>query len=503
MNSWQSWLWLIGIGGLLLCSTDFWANKLWRRALAIFSIVPLLAATIYTAFLPLPYWQIALMIFIELFLLLLAARAAQFGRPYQADMTGKGTLELLGILAVAAISSIASENSLLLVILMVAAILSLIILGQLIYAIKRYQINGSKLGKSMPEDDLPTVSLCIPARNETKSLDRCLRSVLASDYPKLEILVLDDCSQDKTAQVIRSFAHDGVRFIQGTLPSDDWLGKNQACATLTQEAKGDVLLFMGVDTRIEPNSVTKLVNYMQARHSDMLAVLPERHDQSLRWSVVFAPLRYFWQLTTPSFINTPTSTSLWLIKSSELKKIGGFARFNNRINPEMHFASILAKKNKYDFLVSNHRLGVYYAKKWQSQIDTGVRLWYPSLGNNPSRVALASLGQYIFIIVPYIVLIEAIIWHGYSSQALLSVLVIISQFITYGIYSHLVKHRGWLISALLWPFLAVQEIAITLTSYVQYEFGKVSWKGRNVCYPVLSVVLPESDLGKSKLKVEP
>lgn len=503
MNSWQSWFWLIGTGGLLLCFTDIWVNKAWRRALAIFSIVPLLGATIFTAFLPLPYWQIALMIFIELFLLFSAVRAIQFGRPYQADMTGKSSLELLALLAIAAFASVVAENSLLLVILIIAVTLSLILLGQLIYAKKKYQINGSNLDQSTQDNNLPTVSVCIPARNETSSLARCLRSVLSSDYPKLEILVLDDCSQDKTAHVIRSFAQHGVRFIQGSLPSSDWLGKNQACATLAQESSGDVVLFMSVDTRVEPNTITKLVTYMLEKDSSMLAVLPERHDHSLRVSVVFAPLRYFWQLATPAFISVPSATSLWLIKSTALKKIGGFSRFSNHISPEVHFANILAKKKKYSFLVSSHRLGVYYAKKWQSQIDTGVRLWYPSLANNPSRVVLASLGQYIFILVPYIVFIEALIWHQYSLEAVLAGVVIIIQFIVYGVYSYLAKSRGRLISTLLWPILAVQEIAITLTSYVQYEFGKVSWKGRNVCYPVLSVVLPASGFGKSKLKVEP
>src|ERR1700722_1166058 len=44
---------------------------------------------------------------------------------------------------------------------------------------------------------LPSLSVAIPARNETQDLEDCLRSLIASDYPKLEILVLDDSSQEK------------------------------------------------------------------------------------------------------------------------------------------------------------------------------------------------------------------------------------------------------------------------------------------------------------------
>ena len=50
---------------------------------------------------------------------------------------------------------------------------------------------------AIADRDLPTVTVAIPARNETKDLDDCLQSLLASNYPKLEIVVLDDCSQDK------------------------------------------------------------------------------------------------------------------------------------------------------------------------------------------------------------------------------------------------------------------------------------------------------------------
>src|SRR5690606_10627587 len=89
-------------------------------------------------------------------------------------------------------------------------ILSATILGLLIYHLRKTRHITNRTHYS--DKELPTVSVCIPARNETNALEDCLRSMLANDYPKLEILVLDDCSQDRTAEVIKSFAHAGVRF---------------------------------------------------------------------------------------------------------------------------------------------------------------------------------------------------------------------------------------------------------------------------------------------------
>src|SRR5688500_11530400 len=63
--------------------------------------------------------------------------------------------------------------------------------------------------------EMPSVTVCIPARNEMHALAECLERVLASDYEKLEILVFDDSSLDDTPTLIKSFAHEGVRFVPG------------------------------------------------------------------------------------------------------------------------------------------------------------------------------------------------------------------------------------------------------------------------------------------------
>src|SRR5258708_23758653 len=97
------------------------------------------------------------------------------------------------------------------------------------------------------DHDLPTLTVAIPARNETDDLEACLTSLVASNYPKLEILVLDDCSQSRrTPEIIRSYAHAGVRFVEGKSPERNWLAKNQAYQQLFEEANGELLLFAGV-----------------------------------------------------------------------------------------------------------------------------------------------------------------------------------------------------------------------------------------------------------------
>ena len=75
-----------------------------------------------------------------------------------------------------------------------------------------------------------------------------LHRVIASTYPKLEIIVLDDLSADKTPALIKAFAQDGVRFIEGGPVPKDWLGKNHALDTLLRQASGTYVLFLDVES---------------------------------------------------------------------------------------------------------------------------------------------------------------------------------------------------------------------------------------------------------------
>src|SRR5690606_8106890 len=94
-------------------------------------------------------------------------------------------------------------------------------------ALRRFS-SKTTMTKATIIDDMPSVSVCIPARNEAHAMTDCLEHVLRSNYPKIEVIVLDDLSGDKTSSLIKAFAHDGVRFVEGEPLPDGWLGKNHA-----------------------------------------------------------------------------------------------------------------------------------------------------------------------------------------------------------------------------------------------------------------------------------
>ena len=82
----------------------------------------------------------------------------------------------------------------------------------------------------------PRISILIPARNEVDRLRPCLSTLSDSDYPILEILVLDDHSTDRTAELIQQRAKGDprIRLLSGKPLPEGWVGKPWACHQLSQ-----------------------------------------------------------------------------------------------------------------------------------------------------------------------------------------------------------------------------------------------------------------------------
>jgi glycosyltransferase involved in cell wall biosynthesis len=336
--------------------------------------------------------------------------------------------------------------------------------------------------------DLPTVSLLIPARNETTDLEECLRTALASDYPKLEIIVLDDCSQVKTSEVIKGFAHDGVRFVRGEEPKGSWLAKNQAYQKLAEEASGELMLFCGVDVRFGSHAIKALVTELLNRNKDMVSVLPRRLSGNLAGAFI-QPMRYWWELSLPRrLFNRPAVLSTcWLIRRKTLNNLGGFGAVSHSIIPEGYFARELVKTNDYSFIRANDTLDVQTHKAYVDQRATAIRTRYPQLRRRPENVLLVVTADLLFLLGPFVGVAYGLFQ---NDVAVLNTSIIASAIL---VLNHLIVVQltspSNVVTALInFPIEVLTEVIITIMSMLRYEFGAVEWKDRNVCIPVMHVV---------------
>lgn len=122
------------------------------------------------------------------------------------------------------------------------------------------------------------VAVLIPARDEERNIRACVESVLASRDVELEVLVLDDASTDRTAEIVSEIAmRDGrVRLVATQSLPAGWNGKQRACWLLAQEATAPLLLFLDADVRVMPEAVARCSAEMQRYGVALLSGFPRQ-----------------------------------------------------------------------------------------------------------------------------------------------------------------------------------------------------------------------------------
>lgn len=346
-----------------------------------------------------------------------------------------------------------------------------------------------KVGR-FSDDELPSLTVAVPARNETDDLHDCLAAILSTNYPKLEVLVYDDCSQTKrTPEIIRSFAHAGVRFLQGEQPDENWLAKNKAYDQLAREASGQYILFCGVDVRFGVDSFRQLMGLMLTRRKQMLSVVPQRSVQAVaRFSPIQA-MRYWWELAPPRrlFNRPPVLSSCWLIERRALQSAGGFAAVRRKITPEAYFARYTARNNDgYSFLRAGDKQELYSVKTVSQQRETAVRLRYPQLHRRPEQAAINSILSIALWVLPFVIAIAGFWLETINILAqVLALVACIGIIITHELVALTTKVNNWISGLLTAPIAALTDVYLLNYSMCKYELSEVLWKGRNVCIPVM------------------
>jgi hypothetical protein len=138
------------------------------------------------------------------------------------------------------------------------------------------------------------VSVLIPARNEERVIAASLESVLASRGVKFEIIVLDDASTDRTAEIVRAIAARDPRVRLESSPAlpRGWNGKQHACYALASLAHRDLLCFLDADVRLAPEALACMAVFLARSGADLVSGFPRQETETtLEWLLL--PLIHF------------------------------------------------------------------------------------------------------------------------------------------------------------------------------------------------------------------
>ncbi|HVK37572.1 MAG TPA: glycosyltransferase family 2 protein [Candidatus Kapabacteria bacterium] len=168
---------------------------------------------------------------------------------------------------------------------------------------------------------LPSVSIVVTALNEEQRIESAMRSLLALEYPSLEIVAIDDRSTDATGAILDRLAAehpDRMRVVHVTELPAGWLGKCHALARGAAIASGEWLLFTDADVVFEPGSLTVAIAHAHARDADHIVFAP-----TLTWhGYVEAALLVLFSMALMIGFRS------WWVESRSLRSFVGFGSFN-------------------------------------------------------------------------------------------------------------------------------------------------------------------------------
>jgi len=130
-----------------------------------------------------------------------------------------------------------------------------------------FVIGAKKKFPRLSDDELPTATVIVAARNEENNIKRCLNSLDKLEYPegKLEVLIVDDRSSDKTGVIIDEFISERENFrkIIPDEPKGKMVGKVNALATAIRETNGQIILTTDADCAVKPLWIKTITSFYQ------------------------------------------------------------------------------------------------------------------------------------------------------------------------------------------------------------------------------------------------
>ncbi len=220
----------------------------------------------------------------------------------------------------------------------------------------------------------PFVSILIPARNEEKNIEKVIESILKQNYPSFELIILNDNSTDRTYEfAIQLISNvDNAKIINGSPLPDGWLGKNWACKQLSDESKGEILIFTDADNFFDENAISKTLNIINRYNLDMFSVFPQQITNTF-WETLIIPiidliiysgliLRTTLLISSSAFA---AANGQWIaVKRKAYFEIGGHQAVLNHIVEDVALSRVF-KKNKKRILTGAGS-GVVFGKMYSN-----------------------------------------------------------------------------------------------------------------------------------------
>ena len=331
------------------------------------------------------------------------------------------------------------------------------------------------------------VSILIPARNEERSIEACVRAALATQSVHVEVVVANDHSEDRTAEiVIRLAAEDSrVRLISvPTLPAG-WCGKQFACQHLSEFARHKILCFLDADVRLAPQGIACMAETLRANRAALLSGFPKQ--ETYTWlEQMLIPLMHFLLLGFLPMIGMKKTTreaygagcgQIFVADVQAYRQAGGHAAIRNSLHDGITLPRAFRRAGLKSDLCDATAVATCRMYRSNAEVLHGLLKNATEGLASSGRILPFSFLLLLGQVCPPVLLVY-LLWHGNSTYA-----IVLAAAAT--LFSYLPRFiAAWkfqqpIFGAVLHPLAIFILLGIQWYAFVLARIGEPnSWKGR-------------------------
>ena len=343
---------------------------------------------------------------------------------------------------------------------------------------------------SLDLERAPSVGVIIPARNEAENIEECLASLTKSRYPNFEIIVVDDRSEDGTAELARTVPPGNAKrlvVIDGEALPEGWLGKPWACQQGARATSAELLVFADADTTHGDRLLSRSITELQNEDADLLNVLGFQVMESF-WERLVQPQIFLAVVFRHPDLERSARSSQWqdgvangqfmLMPRTSYEAIGGHESVRDRVLEDLALAQTVKRHGRtfvirmaMDDLTTRmyHSLGGLITG-WSRLIQMGSTQGQPLV----SSFGVVTVATFCFWIVPPLMLLSALLGFGGETLLIWSALVCSLSVGIHAAFLHFLGAPAYY--AVFYPLGSFVVLYIMIRSKVRAS--DVEWKGR-------------------------
>lgn len=326
------------------------------------------------------------------------------------------------------------------------------------------------------------VSVLVPARNEERNIEACLRNALESAHMPTEVLVYNDESTDGTGAILRRLGETDIRL--GTVPPQPlppgWVGKPHACHRLGEHARGDVLLFLDADVRLQRDGIARMVDLLH--DADVVTAVPRQEFGSFFERLIVPLLHLTYMAWLPLWLIPRTrdprvlaaNGQLLAMKRSTWEKLGGYASVRDAIVDDMALCRRAKSLGLKVLFADGHDVASCRMYRSAKEVWEGFsKNLYLGIGAHPLRLLAITCLYAAAFVVPFAVMVVVPVQSTWWPPALAGVT---ANLLLRAVISW--RHQHPLSAALWHPFAVLGLLAIAFNSYFWARARNIRWAGR-------------------------